>query len=839
MENKQLFEKIANGYIPIYPLASMENIVDDNQSINLAEVLNKYNHLYITFKDNVSHTRLMVPDFLRRYGLFISYELNGNLYTEYFKGSNIDANQEERWGDDSYWEYVPDMKYVNSASSRIPAGAVLPEHLSESLQQLISQHHTITNMVDDEDLTTKDCGIIKFKDREYNPTIASGLGYKILRKNWVNGKNILTQEMINTTNTTYVIRYDYDLNEITINIPEGCVLQFDGGSFNNGIINGNNTNIIGNNYIFRNRLLLTGSFNIDGINDYWFIEDISLDCTKILETIFNISVSIKKPVFLYNYNYIITNLIIPNNCSIIGKKIFADNEPYINDATFISNAEKDTYAITAYGCNIKNIKLICNNTDSNGILFNNIVYKHICNILIHVKHQSVIGGCGVCIGSDIPCYYSTFEKIKIRGFNIGYIVENKNNANFHKDLICSYLMAGNYSYDYNTAFDIKCNNNIFIKLGAEADYTNHLTVTGNSNIIESCWFERRLNTKPLSINILGETNIFKSNYNIDDIIFNPTNKLGYDIEEISSNNLINNPYFKGLNTIIENNKVVLPIVKNNDTTSYSFDINIENYNDNCIYTLYAHYKIIDSEATKFNLQILPYIDDSISSIIDSPRGAGIYNKGIKNEIIKKVYSFRLPENCNKLKIRIIGTSNLNIGETIAYIYGIYLSKGNFKSISREHFISDKGNDSIYGSLNFPLCDYSNAISLKKGYLFIDDNNRLRYKIGKPINNYDGNIIDISEKDGYTIPDGSNTEICIYKHFINVSTNELLTIPLFYYNGAWYKFDGSKYSARYSSSTSNRPTANEIYTGYQYFDVTINKPIWWNGSKWVDANGNNV
>ncbi len=28
-------------------------------------------------------------------------------------------------------------------------------------------------------------------------------------------------------------------------------------------------------------------------------------------------------------------------------------------------------------------------------------------------------------------------------------------------------------------------------------------------------------------------------------------------------------------------------------------------------------------------------------------------------------------------------------------------------------------------------------------------------------------------------------------------------------------------------------------GFQFFDVTLRKPIWWNGSSWVDANGATV
>lgn len=52
---------------------------------------------------------------------------------------------------------------------------------------------------------------------------------KILKPNIVDGKNILTQAMISSKNTKYVIKYDYELVE-DITIPEGCLIEFDGGS---------------------------------------------------------------------------------------------------------------------------------------------------------------------------------------------------------------------------------------------------------------------------------------------------------------------------------------------------------------------------------------------------------------------------------------------------------------------------------------------------------------------------------------------------------------------------------------------------------------------------------
>lgn len=59
-------------------------------------------------------------------------------------------------------------------------------------------------------------------------------------------RNILTPVMINHTNTIYEIRYDFDLNNTEITIPEGCILDFQGGNFSNGILHTDKTIVLGN-----------------------------------------------------------------------------------------------------------------------------------------------------------------------------------------------------------------------------------------------------------------------------------------------------------------------------------------------------------------------------------------------------------------------------------------------------------------------------------------------------------------------------------------------------------------------------------------------------------------
>lgn len=42
----------------------------------------------------------------------------------------------------------------------------------------------------------------------------------------------------------------------------------------------------------------------------------------------------------------------------------------------------------------------------------------------------------------------------------------------------------------------------------------------------------------------------------------------------------------------------------------------------------------------------------------------------------------------------------------------------------------------------------------------------------------------------------------------------------------------------SGATANRPTTG-LYINRQYLDTTLNKPIWWNGTSWIDALGVSV
>lgn len=242
MKNSQLFKKDNTGEcIKIYPLAYIQGIADGITGEALSSILQSFNHIYLNYQGSAVETRKSLPADYRRTGVCITYNTNEKIVTEIYTGSYSNINNDVIFSDDINWEVVPDLKYVRENASKIPDGAILPKHLSSSLWELLGEKKTIINLPDEEDIT-QNCKILSFKDRKYS---SSGNGYKILRKNWEEGTNILYTEELNSEYTIYEIRYNFDLNGKTVNLPEGCTLLFRGGTLNNGTIVCNGTNIIG------------------------------------------------------------------------------------------------------------------------------------------------------------------------------------------------------------------------------------------------------------------------------------------------------------------------------------------------------------------------------------------------------------------------------------------------------------------------------------------------------------------------------------------------------------------------------------------------------------------
>ena len=203
-------------------------IVQDgkNKQINIIEFFNNISlfkrEAFINITDRFNKPSIslidaiqLVPIHQRINGLVITFEdVNKDWRIYQFRGNKEDFFKEDKWLDlYDYTNWVVD---------------------------------SITPDEEDLTVTTPDengNALVHLKDRAYDESNFSGKGYKILRKNiqTIDGvrKNILNSNMLSEPNTIYEIRYDFDLNNEEVTIPENCVLKFNGGSLSNGTINGN------------------------------------------------------------------------------------------------------------------------------------------------------------------------------------------------------------------------------------------------------------------------------------------------------------------------------------------------------------------------------------------------------------------------------------------------------------------------------------------------------------------------------------------------------------------------------------------------------------------------
>ena len=170
---------------------------------------------------------------------------------------------------------------------------ILAQELNEAVASItpITIEGNVTNAPDEEDLTSYNNGeedVLRFKDKAYTPLTYSGLGRKYLRKNIVNGANILTSAMVADANTVYHIQYDYDLGGATITMPAGATLKFEGGSLKNGTIEGNGTSIIAGNVKIFDTITFSGTFT-GSLNAFWIgakSKDSNFDNSPILQAWF-------------------------------------------------------------------------------------------------------------------------------------------------------------------------------------------------------------------------------------------------------------------------------------------------------------------------------------------------------------------------------------------------------------------------------------------------------------------------------------------------------------------------------------------------------------------------
>lgn len=143
MITKQLYEKTSEGMKEVSPLVSIEDIYSKLSDTPLEALVSLFNHVKCEWKGSVSDTRRTVPLFLRRSGLFITYNNGTKFITEFFS-AGADQITTEGWVKDSNWTSVPDEDYI-SAGVKLGVGSIGYEQLNDNLKQLFREKVNVTN----------------------------------------------------------------------------------------------------------------------------------------------------------------------------------------------------------------------------------------------------------------------------------------------------------------------------------------------------------------------------------------------------------------------------------------------------------------------------------------------------------------------------------------------------------------------------------------------------------------------------------------------------------------------------------------------------------------------
>lgn len=365
------------------------------------------------------------------------------------------------------------------------------------------------NYPDEEDLTVLG-DEIKFKNKAFNTNAFSGLGRSYIRKNIQGDKNILTQEMLNLSDTIYIIQYDYDLNSQSITIPSNVILKFDGGSMSNGSIVFNDTFIESPKKLIFNNISVSGTVKNTALSaDLFYTTDVGVAVNSILSIcdiakLSRQAYSILTAITIYNNKKVLG--VAPDKTVEQGGYVVHSTELQVNNPSLtaiftgdnINAAElagfyiyNESYNANLTAINLSNIKLStirnieinnCNTAISiRGGYLDNIDNINIGNVYkgfyLSSSPQSQLNGCVL---------KNTYVKFSNVGYDIRYTnlltLTNAYCEICHKDihpttaLGVPFYLIGNNSITLISPYVEGSNSYIYMGGGADSKYGSNVIV---------------------------------------------------------------------------------------------------------------------------------------------------------------------------------------------------------------------------------------------------------------------------------------------------------------------------------------------------------------------------
>ena len=641
----------------------------------------------------------------------------------------------------------------------------------------------VTNAADEEDITSEN-GLLKLKDR----SALNGMGYVILRQN----KGFA--EQVIKANTIYEIRYDFDLNGDEVQIKEGCMLYFIGGSLSNGSIRLNDC-ILHNerfiniklNDVYNRQLNLARLYNKKNTKEV--NQSIFKNCTTLYipngEYEFNYSIELDENSSLVEMfgDSAIKSVLKFNSCNgIIVKKHIKlhDIKIYGINCRGVYDANEMMFKGGFYGIDIQSGCKMYNLDIGNFLIGMNIVQGHV----VDAEFSSIIlqynSNAGMYILHDNNnqknnCSFSHLYCVK-NGYNVDNLTSNSTQRNCGFGLFihggyCNSFKNNVFEYNSGVGLYIKepitnspfigcsfINNyfernkyaNFIIQLISNTYLCSNLLVKSNYfteagyDIVPDADIRRRVILEDRGIRSVSRSSVSENNIDIETFNFN---YIGYD---------------KMYNSISGG----VPLIKDELDKKYYFKFTKE---------------------TPF----LAYFD--------------LFNDILEIGLYYLVITAKLGENTgNKLAIFTIpNIKYLSTSKSITLRVNSTEEKTTYLPIYVDSFKQILGALNMY--FNEGLQDgesvFMNIELIKATSCTTED---LEYVTYLPV--------------GYSIYNSTIEKIVTWDGSKWVSDNGI------------YKDKGS---------TSERPTLTSTDEGCEYYDSTLKKKILWNGTEWTNMDGTNL
>lgn len=695
------------------------------------------------------------------------------------------------------------------------------------------------------------------EEKEYTSGSNNGMGRVVLRKNLVDGVNTLTQAMINKSNTIYVIQYNFVLGE-NITIPTNCVLDFYGGSItasgSSDTITGQNTLIMFTNPFISNTTVINGCYVLEEtIKDSEVFKTI-IGTQNEIETIISLAKEGSKLMFTAQSYQNIHDIVINKSLSLDfnNATIYAvirstnDNQQVFRSLESVENIELHNVSIDGQlpteagtidtsATGLYNAAILIKN--ANSVVFDNVEIKNFDyggsgTLNPNFKDRDNAGVCHVSNYKSIVADYCKLSKCHGEGFYFvpkisdnycsitNCTIENFTNTPFtviDGKIYCANNFITNVKF---SALNLLCydsiiSDNIFtnagiddtcIDLTEQGSYYSRNVVVSN-NTINSCGrgialvgdnvkiTNNTINCTVSAIwivginesysyndnNAAGKETIFEVQYNT---ITTNSNAVRFDTNSYANAAIEDNVFEQVTGAsnplpVMEGYKIKLLCVKNNTITGEGKDATVGTSNVcSCMFSSEVLDKVI--------------FENNTFSVTSACKNA-LYVICNNAEVFTKVYF-----NNNKSNI----TSGTKPGILVVSDKGI-----------EDLIIDNNENFTIIGST---LHSFINTGNLYK---------EIKSNFDSYISFYDSTAL--RENSVLNFVGGS-----LLLHGDNLTGNKTLLL-------GDYSKNGVTYNGTFKNFGTTRPT--NVPIGFCFFDTSssVNKPIYWNGTSWVDATGATV